>query len=626
LGDESDNNDELARPSVTNEDDEINDVDLKTTTNRMSSLHPIGASTATNMIEHPKNNNEKQKSWDAYASLEMNYQSSDDEDDTDDDDDDDDDDGNKDESSSSREHDDTNDNNDDCDNNVGTQWNAFKSFEANYRNCSSSSDEEDEDESTKDDDCIDVKDQKIQRECVDLIDTDNDDDNDDGSRAPQRSKRTTLDVECLDVDRDMILPATAKQQRQSRTTRGVERGYSPPVAASNVNEMVDDIETDSSLSEVDEVGSSSIRRCNQRKRQCQIPPSRPSLSIHPTPPWQRSRSTSQKILVQQNRTTQDNEDDDAVIVGGRPYVALSSTRNDIIGGSGTGVNGHRLFSQSSSTSSATKTTKTVTAKSKKATTTKTKKKKKKAPTKRRRKGSSNGGYKRKSNNRTSSKTRSSNSARGGIGEMGAAAAMSNNRAWSARERGILPSGVGGGGGSSIAGMSEVHQSNSKEMYSCLSFTNTHYFPLMVENFLLHLVAANISSINNPDSRIDINIEASNIIIYPEPYDAFELRHSCHVSATYRNVANKTNPAFTFDNSSMTSHQRDLLLVLRRCLYLHSIQLRVQIKQYTRGRVELQIIISLTQPIPLRPMLRTDDRRKVAATLNLVHRHCLQHNK
>ena len=31
--------------------------------------------------------------------------------------------------------------------------------------------------------------------------------------------------------------------------------------------------------------------------------------------------------------------------------------------------------------------------------------------------------------------------------MGAAAAMSNNRAWSARERGIRPSGVGGGVGS-----------------------------------------------------------------------------------------------------------------------------------------------------------------------------------
>ena len=178
---------------------------------------------------------------------------------------------------------------------------------------------------TKDDDCIDVKDQKVQRECVDLVDTDNDNDDDDGSngeelvvRAPEQSKRRTIDVECLDVDRDMILPATAKRQRQSRTTRGVERGYSPPVAASNVNEMVDDIETDSSLSEVDEVGSSSIRRCNQRKRQCQIPPSRPSLSIHPTPPWQRSRSTSQKILAQQNRTTQENEDDDVVIVGGRP--------------------------------------------------------------------------------------------------------------------------------------------------------------------------------------------------------------------------------------------------------------------------------------------------------------------
>jgi hypothetical protein len=46
---------------------------------------------------------------------------------------------------------------------------------------------------------------------------------------------------------------------------------------------------------------------------------------------------------------------------------------------------------------------------------------------------------------------------------------------------------------------------------------------MVKNFLLHLVDANsISSIENPDSRIDINIDASNIIIYPEPYDAFEL--------------------------------------------------------------------------------------------------------
>jgi hypothetical protein len=72
---------------------------------------------------------------------------------------------------------------------------------------------------------------------------------------------------------------------------------------------------------------------------------------------------------------------------------------------------------------------------------------------------------------------------------------------------------------------------------------------MIENFLLHLVAANISSINNPDSRIEINIEASNIIMYPDPYDAFELWHSCQVSATYRNVANMTNPAVTFDSSS-----------------------------------------------------------------------------
>jgi hypothetical protein len=71
---------------------------------------------------------------------------------------------------------------------------------------------------------------------------------------------------------------------------------------------------------------------------------------------------------------------------------------------------------------------------------------------------------------------------------------------------------------------------------------------MVENFLLHLVEANISSINNPDSRTEINIEASNIII-SNPYDAFELWHSCQVSATYRNVANMTNPAVTFDSSS-----------------------------------------------------------------------------
>jgi hypothetical protein len=94
-----------------------------------------------------------------------------------------------------------------------------------------SSEEENEDESTKDDDCIDVKDQKVvQRECVDLVDTDNDDDDiSDGEdelfvRAPQRSdKRTLVDVECLDVDRDMILPATTKRQTIMNSTRSGTR-------------------------------------------------------------------------------------------------------------------------------------------------------------------------------------------------------------------------------------------------------------------------------------------------------------------------------------------------------------------------------------------------------------------
>jgi hypothetical protein len=60
---------------------------------------------------------------------------------------------------------------------------------------------------------------KSKTRMCDLVDTDNyDDDISNGEdelfvRAPQHSdKRTMVDVECLDVDRDMILHATTKDK------------------------------------------------------------------------------------------------------------------------------------------------------------------------------------------------------------------------------------------------------------------------------------------------------------------------------------------------------------------------------------------------------------------------------
>jgi hypothetical protein len=393
--------------------------------------------------------------WDAYASFECNHRSSDD-----------------DEGDSGE--DEARGGGGGMGNGNDGRWDAFESFEMNYRESSSGSgsdpsdsdcdggggsdDEEGGDGDYDDcDDCDDCDDDDFDRaeggvgermlssfpvaaatttaECVDLVDTD--DDNDDGELVVEPPKGKENNAE----DERFRLGSRKRRRREHRA--------------------IGDLDSDSSsLSEVECVGLAPRRYPSHAR----------STSTRPSPPpWQTSRRTPIRGATYV---------EDAAVIGGggssgRRVSSVGASfpcmnaRNDLTGGSGAGVNGHRLFCGGgarrdgdamsaavagdgarveSAAVAKSAAASTVAAKRKKTSAAKSKgggtgvsTKKKAVPAKKRRKSSSRGKvYKRKK----SYSKRPPSTGAGGAGRGRAASTTTSGaagRAWSARECGIRPS-------------------------------------------------------------------------------------------------------------------------------------------------------------------------------------------
>lgn len=366
---------------------------------RASAEQPHGSKMAAvdNGINDEKDAAGKKGTWDAFASLENNYQSSDESDDGEEEEDHGDDDDSREGRGS--EHDDE-------DRKMGTGagsggWDAFKSLEQNYESseeeCDSSSSEEEAEFSDGDHEeggdqsaFNEIEGKKPSPECVDLVDSDEDE---------------------IDCELEVVAAMPGKENNKNDKKRSSKRKRSQKYEPYTI-----DGDSDSSLSEVE--GSRPL----------------PSPSARPLPPWQRRRSTP--ISIGKNGSLK-----------GRDAFSCLTARGDVLGGSGAGVSGVRLAKRkgeeaegttatrkSRRTSSAAASKASATDASTTASTAKTKPtrkrrrtttKAKSAPAKRRRKRT----Y-RKSNKR---------SARGGRSNASASTrgrANNNNNAWSARERGI----------------------------------------------------------------------------------------------------------------------------------------------------------------------------------------------
>ena len=320
------------------------------------------------------------------------------------------------------------------------KWDAFASLEQNYESseedesdCSNGSDgggDEDDDSSDDDEDedrDFDPEDKQnndkkcsfkkpaVETECVDLVDSEEDDDDE------QEEEDDDSDCE-LEVVKMSAPAMKGKENNKSdkKSSRRQRRQEKQETYAINV-----DGDSDSSLSEVE---------------------SRPlpSPSSRQVPPWQR-RSYSRSTPIKTSNGNLKSSDDFACMHG----------RNDVFGGSGSGVNGVRLANMKgdddkpagrrksrkrASTSASTATSSkaaTKTTKRRQRTSSKTSSKAK-APARRRKRGS----YTKRSNKRSTT--------RGG-GRTG------GNAAWSARERGIRGGQRGGGGTGSAPYMAIAKQ-------------------------------------------------------------------------------------------------------------------------------------------------------------------------
>jgi len=356
----------------------------------------------------------KKKKWDAFASLQSNYESSDDDDSADD--------------GSIKDKEEINDGRDRNKNNAG--WNAFASFEQNYE----SSDESESDSSSSDDDSVeeeesdgcsveddghygdlvDSEEDEMKKEsslkinsiveCVDLLDSEDDEQNE---QQEDDNSVCELDVK-MPAGKDMTGKENNKSEKKRRSRL---RKRSPPKHPEAYTIDIED--SDSELSEVESRPLPSPELARQQRQM---------------PSWQKRRRSTP---IQSSNGNLKKASDYACMNG----------RNDVIGGSGTGVNGVRLAKKKGddttvatstkrksggrrkrratslpglSMTTETTTSKPTTKRRRKTTASKTTSSKSKAPgAKRRRKRS----YKRRSTKRRGGNT-------GG------------NNAWAARERGV----------------------------------------------------------------------------------------------------------------------------------------------------------------------------------------------
>mmetsp|Transcript_3876 Transcript_3876/g.8514 ORF Transcript_3876/g.8514 Transcript_3876/m.8514 type:complete len:510 (-) Transcript_3876:34-1563(-) len=352
-----------------------------------------------------RTNEGENEKWDAFASLESNYQSSDDGESGDD---------------------------DDCNNCVregnggeigngngrmgdhseDDQWDAFKSLEQNYESS------EDECGTSSDEDSVGSE------ECLEEIDIRGEDDDFPSLNKNIGKNASESGVECVDLvdsDEASIHDLDVKMPGKESNKTGKQR--SNRKRPQKCEPYIIDDDSESSLSEV------------ESRRPL------PSPSARPLPPWQRRRSTQTPIRTVDNLKTSDS-------------FSCMSGRNDVIGGSGAGVNGFRLSNKkgddsksttakrkprksssssaasgSSSKKASTSTAASATSKTRKRTRTASSNAASKAPAKKRKRRS----Y-RKSSKRSSR-------GRGG----GRAYSKNNNNAWSARERGVRQPYRRGGG-------------------------------------------------------------------------------------------------------------------------------------------------------------------------------------
>lgn len=357
----------------------------------------------------------KKKKWDAFASLQSNYESSDDDNSAND--------------GSIKDKEEINDGRVRNNNNAG--WNAFASFEQNYESSdesesgSSSSDDDSEEEeecdgcSVEDDghygDLVDSEEDEMKQdgslkinsivECVDLLDSE-----DDEQIEQQEDDNSVCE---LDVKMPAGKDIPGKENKSDKKRRSTLRKRSPPKHPEAYT--IDIGDSDSELSEVESRPLPSPELARQQRQM---------------PSWQRRRRST-PIQASSNGFNLKNASD---------YECMNG-RNDVIGGSGTGVNGVRLAKKKgddttvatgtkrksggrrkrratslpglSMTTETTTTSEPTTKRRRKSTASKTTSSKAKAPkTKRRRKRS----YKKRSTKR-----------RGG---------NTGGNAWAARERGV----------------------------------------------------------------------------------------------------------------------------------------------------------------------------------------------
>ena len=352
-------------------------------------------------IEEIRNETDPRGKWDPFAALENNYQSSSEDDDESDEDDDRSNDG-------SGEVEDRKMGND----NGGNQWDAFKSLEQNYE----SSDAEFDSSSS----CSDGDGEECEFS--------------DGDIEEDVGENPHDIIECVDlVDSDEDASVCEVVEQTNAKMPGKENNKADKRSSRRRKPDLYTINSDSDSDELSEVESRPL----------------PSPASRPLPPWQRRRSTP----IQKDEKLKASDS-----------FSCMNGRNDIMGGSGAGVNGFRLSKRkgddsnndatgkrksrkaasTSSTAGGTRkrkaTSAAASAKSKATTRKKRKRNTSKAASttsaaapKRRRKRT----YKRRSNKRSARGSTRSNANTG----------RANNNAWSARERGVRqPYNRRGGGG------------------------------------------------------------------------------------------------------------------------------------------------------------------------------------
>jgi len=354
------------------------------------------------------------KKWDAFASLQSNFESSDDDDSAED--------------RSIKDKEEINDgrvrNNN---NNAG--WNAFASFEQNYESSdeseSGSSDDDSDGCSIEDDghygDLVDSEseDEKGKQsslkinsivECVDLLDSE-DEEQDDQREEDDKSSVCELDVK-MPAGKDIPGKENYKSDKKRRSRL---RKRSPPKHPEAYT--IDIGDSDSELSEVESRPIPSPELARQQRQ---------------LPSWQQRKRRSTPIQASNGNLKKASD-----------YACMKG-RNDLTGGSGTGVNGVRLAKKkgddTTTTSSTnrtggkrkrratslpglsmtteTTTSKPTTKRRRKTTASKTTSSKAKAP---KAKGRRKRSYKKRSTKR-----------RGG----NASGRGNNSNAWAARERGV----------------------------------------------------------------------------------------------------------------------------------------------------------------------------------------------